>query len=125
MTTTAQEITARLHDDGSRLATDDGRHIEDMLADAGADRETSPAEYDLIRYTLPDGSVLTVRAGAGWDLGYAGCWCWQGAGHDEECAGGRWHPSAAAAAEIGASEDPAATAIAICETAPMRGGWRS
>ena len=37
--------------------------------------------------------------------------------------GGRWWPSDEAAAEIETAEDPAATAIRICEDAPHRGKW--
>jgi len=36
-------------------------------------------------------------------------------------AGGRWWPDASAQAEI----DSAEAAIRLCETAPMRGEWRS
>lgn len=40
-------------------------------------------------------------------------------------AGGRWWPDAAARLEIAASDDPAATAIAICASEPTRGRWHS
>jgi hypothetical protein len=31
-----------------------------------------------------DGTRLTV-AGCAWDIGYPACWCWQGAGHTDDC----------------------------------------
>lgn len=36
------------------------------------------------RYVFHDGSVITVT-GSFWDLGYDGCWCWQGLGHEVGC----------------------------------------
>jgi hypothetical protein len=39
-------------------------------------------------------------------------------------AGGVWWPDESAEAEIEASDDPAATALEICHTTPMRGSWR-
>lgn len=36
-----------------------------------------------------------------------------------------WWPSAEAEAEIDAAEDPAARAVKICSTSPMRGEWHS
>ena len=42
-----------------------------------------------------------------------------------DSAGGVWHPDDDTAAEIAASEDPAATAVAICDAEPMRGTWHS
>jgi len=43
---------------------------------------------------------------------------------ESDC-GGRWWPDAATAAEIEASDDPAATALRICDEETMRGEWRS
>lgn len=37
--------------------------------------------------------------------------------------GGTWHPDAGATKEIAEASDPDATAIRICEQAPMRGEW--
>jgi len=39
---------------------------------------------DIYRWAFPDGSVITI-AGAAWDFGFPGCWCWGGIGHTEEC----------------------------------------
>lgn len=36
----------------------------------------------------------------------------------------RWWPAGEAADEIDASDDPEATVLRICESAPMRGEWR-
>ena len=43
----------------------------------------------------------------------------------QDPAGGRWWPRDEAAAEIAASADPAAAAVRICTTQPMRGAWHS
>lgn len=40
--------------------------------------------FDVVAYDFADGSVITIAAGA-WDLGYPGCFCWQGAGHKDDC----------------------------------------
>ena len=37
--------------------------------------------------------------------------------------GGRWFPAPDALVEIEAADDPAATAVEICEREPMRGTW--
>ncbi len=39
--------------------------------------------------------------------------------------GGRWWPSESAEVEIDDSDDPAAAAVAMCWTEPMRGEWLS
>ena len=39
---------------------------------------------DVQRHTFGDGSCITV-AGECWDIGFDGCFCWQGDGHDDEC----------------------------------------
>lgn len=39
--------------------------------------------------------------------------------------GGRWWPDDETAEEIEASDDPAAEAVRICDTEPMRGTWKS
>lgn len=42
----------------------------------------------------------------------------------DDATGGRWFPGAAAADEIGASDDPSATAVRICRETPGLGTWR-
>lgn len=83
MTTLAALISARYHDDGQRWHDADGVYMEDALRVAGARHERSD-EHDSDRWTLPDGSIITI-AGGGWDYGYAECWCWQDGGHTDEC----------------------------------------
>lgn len=43
----------------------------------------------------------------------------------DDAEGGSWLPSADAVAEIEAADDPAACAVRICHSEPMRGEWRS
>ena len=43
----------------------------------------------------------------------------------EDSEGGIWWPNEEAAEEIMAAEDPAAAAVEMCETDPMRGVWHS
>ena len=31
------------------------------------------------------GEVWVTEAGEAWDFGFADCWCWEGAGHDDAC----------------------------------------
>lgn len=77
----AQRFSKLFDDDGQTFMTKDGQSISDVAERMGADRER---EHEKCRYTFPDGSIITV-AGDGWDLGYPDCWCWQGAGHHEDC----------------------------------------
>lgn len=53
-------------------------------ADGTRARQESDNATRWTRYTVPDGSVLTM-SGDSWDLGYPGCFCWQGVGHDAVC----------------------------------------
>ena len=82
--TLAETISRRYYSDDGQVWRDaDGVALEDALETAGAMRERSN-EHSAERYTLPDGSVITMQGG-GWDYGYPDCWCWQGAGHTEDC----------------------------------------
>jgi hypothetical protein len=83
--TTAEQIAARFHDDGQRWKDDQGIDLDTACAEAGGKRD-STGERMVYRWTFADGSVITA-AGGGWDLGYPDCYCWQGAGHTEDCAG--------------------------------------
>jgi hypothetical protein len=85
MTTTAEtaaQISAILGDDGQCWRAPDGETTLDTLCrDRGArvDRDG-----DRTRYTFEDRSVI-LDDGGGWDLGYTDCYCWQGAGHSDDC----------------------------------------
>lgn len=83
LTTIAETISHRYGDDGARWHDADGIYLEDALRAIGG-REVYSPEHSASRWTLPDGSVITT-AGGGWDYGYPDCWCWQGAGHPDEC----------------------------------------
>jgi hypothetical protein len=79
--TIAEQIAARLGDNGQRWQTTDGTTLEDLCMGAGASLRC--LEFDFYAYDFADGSTITV-AGAAWDLGYAGCYCWQGVGHETD-----------------------------------------
>lgn len=83
--TTAQKIANRLNNNGQVWETKDGVSFSDLIAKAVPQIDYRDGYgTDVIRYTFDDGSVIT-EAGAGWDFGYADCYCWQGAGHTELC----------------------------------------
>ena len=81
--TTAERISARYGDDGQCWVDGDNVTIDDACAaERGVTIDERPGTSGTVRYTFSDGSVLTI-AGDGWDLGFPGCYCWQGAGHDQ------------------------------------------
>lgn len=84
-TTTAQQVAALLDDDGQRWETRDGGvSLHDLATQNGA-RVTRRDGGDT-RYDFCDGSAIVTCGGHGWDLALSpDCWCWQGAGHSEEC----------------------------------------
>jgi hypothetical protein len=86
MRTIAETIAALLHDDGLRFTADDGRTLDDLVSDYPHDVAWRDGwrTGDVRRIDFRDGSCLTV-AGNAWDLGYPACWCWQGAGHTDDC----------------------------------------
>jgi hypothetical protein len=90
--TTAEGIAAQFHNDGQRFETENGITIEDVLAETAIDEDYRDGRgTDTVRYTFRDDSVLTI-AGDCWDLGYLGCFCSRGAGHDESCTEGPTAP---------------------------------
>lgn len=84
--TTAELIARRLGDDGTVWTAPDGRPVEDVLREEAArvDRDQGPSGTRT-RYVFEDGSAITC-AGDAWDVGFADCYCWAGAGeHDVDC----------------------------------------
>jgi hypothetical protein len=86
---TAEQVAAKLDDDGSKFWTGErsgeGAFLDEIAAEAGGRREQHEGRSsDEYRFVFPDGSVITV-CGAGWDLGFTDCWCWDSTGHDEDC----------------------------------------
>lgn len=82
----AEQMAERYGNNGRQWSDDAGVHLTDSMIEAGArclDRENARAGR-AARWQFPDGSVITT-AGDAWDLGYAGCLCWQGVGHDGRC----------------------------------------
>jgi len=78
----AAQISHLFDDDGQHFTADNGIELSKICADfAGVQGTTRDSEHGE-RYVFPDDSVITI-AGAGWDLGYPDCWCWQGTGHIE------------------------------------------
>ncbi len=86
--TAAQLIAAALGNDGICWATPDGVVLDDLIDLHGGrvDRHPEFPSVELYRAVFADDSALTVGV-LGWDIGYAGCWCWQGNGH-ENCTAG-------------------------------------
>ncbi len=88
--TIAQQIATRFNNDGqtwtapsdnpSNSAGED--HIQDVCLDLAEDTShTAGAD----RYDFADGSSIVITSSA-WDLGLpGGCFCWEGAGHDDTC----------------------------------------
>ena len=76
--TTATRIADLLNHDGERVLD-----MEALAEKRGAKSHRDGAGRT--RYTFADDSAITGADGA-WDLGYTYCWCWQGAGHTEDCA---------------------------------------
>ena len=86
---TAEDISAIFGDDGQVFQAPFGEGMHRTLDSVSNDHKASVEWRDgmgtgTYRYTYPDGSVITV-AGDGWDFGYPCCYCWQGAGHTQEC----------------------------------------
>ena len=80
--TTAELVGEQLGDDGETFVTIMGVRLLDPERCYGG--ETVHWRGDSHRHTYKDGSVITV-AGDYWDYGFPGCFCWQGAGHNEDC----------------------------------------
>jgi len=88
--TTAERIARMFNDDGQCFDPANGLHIscvtiEDVCGWECRVKIDHKGSY-ASRYTFEDESVLIVTEG-GWDLGHLDCWCWQGAGHSDECRG--------------------------------------
>ena len=91
MTSTAQQIADALDNDGQQWTTrptDDSepKTFTDLIAQHGG----SAIEWrdgwmvgDVHRLTFADGSVITI-AGSAWDIGFTGCFCWEGC-PDDDC----------------------------------------
>jgi hypothetical protein len=86
--TAAELIAAALGHDGQRWATPDGVTLGELIDrhDGRIERQTGTGSGSW-RAVFPDESAITVSGYAAWDIGYAGCWCWQGNGH-ENCTAG-------------------------------------
>jgi len=86
--TAAELIAAALDNDGQRWITSDGVIMDDLIDLHDGRIECQPnTGCNSWRAVFADGSAITVSGGAAWDIGYAGCWCWQGNGH-ENCTAG-------------------------------------
>jgi hypothetical protein len=83
--TTAQTIADLFDNDGQKFLLPDDVELDDICDDNHSRREYRDGwGTDTYRHVFPDGSVLTVAGGA-WDLGYRDCYCWQEAGHSDNC----------------------------------------
>jgi hypothetical protein len=87
--TMAERIASLLHGDGTCWQTDDGRTLDDLLREEGAEREHRGSleqvgsewrsEYE--RHVLPDGSAILTTP-TWWDIEGSQPWC--RAGHEED-----------------------------------------
>ena len=85
ITTIAQHISAALGDDGQQWRTrptdgTDSHTLDDLVAQHGGASvawRDGVRTGDTVQMSFADGSVITV-AGAAWDLGFPGCFCWAG-----------------------------------------------
>lgn len=84
--TIAEQIAAALGNDGQQWETRDGIAFATLMheQDANATWRDGWMVGDVVRYEFRDGSVIT-EAGDAWDIGYPDCFCWQGAGHSDDC----------------------------------------
>jgi hypothetical protein len=81
--TAAELIAAALGHDGTCWATPSGVVLDDLIDLHGGRIDHHPEfpSVELYRAVFTDDSALVVGVG-GWDIGYAGCWCWAGNGHE-------------------------------------------
>lgn len=110
--TTAETISKLFGDNGQVFTSRDGLELDEACAQAGGRREKR--DGGSVRWLFSDASAITVHGDA-WDIGFAGCWCWQGVGHDERCTARPVTESRAAAmlgAKGGAAKSEAKTAAA-------------
>ncbi len=90
--TIAQQIANALGNDGTQFCTSPTdetepltfRDLVEQHGGASIDWRDGWQTGDVRRHTFPDDSVITV-AGDAWDIGFDGCFCWQGDGHDDQC----------------------------------------
>ncbi|HYW04588.1 MAG TPA: hypothetical protein VFA86_11680 [Gammaproteobacteria bacterium] len=81
--TMAEQVAAMLGHDRHCWQTGDGLTLEEILSRCGESAAAqSSTNRKRRRFLFSDGSVLTCSAES-WDLGFAGCFCQQTAGHDE------------------------------------------
>jgi len=84
MTTTAEKISDRYNNDGTNFTDADDVNIGQACEESTNIVYRHPEDTRDHRYVFADNSVITFM-GEAWDIGYPNCWCWQGAGHTEEC----------------------------------------
>ncbi len=82
--TIAEKISKAFEDDGQRWRDAQGVHINEACSAALGLRTYDTTSADVYRWDFRDGSCLTM-CGDGWDLGFPRCYCWQEAGHVEDC----------------------------------------
>ncbi len=84
--TTAEQVAEIFSNDGLTWVVEiDGEDLDlvDVMIRHGAMLdERGPGREE--RWIFPDGSVITLAEEA-WDLGYTGCFCWAGIGHNAGC----------------------------------------
>lgn len=84
--TIAEAIANALGNDGMAWRTAENVSFDALIAQHGGahrDHNERPGT-EMVRYRFCDGSIIT-GAGAAWDIGFSDCWCWAGAGHQDNC----------------------------------------
>jgi len=84
--TTAEQVAEIFHNDGMtwtvEINGEDLDLVDAMRQYGGELDEIGPDREE--RWLFADGSVITLAEEA-WDLGYTGCFCWSGIGHNAGC----------------------------------------
>lgn len=73
-TTIAQQISARLDDDGQKFVTKDGTSIYELCELAAEHRCCREEREGNTRWVFKDGSAIVYNNMA-WDFGFQDCWC--------------------------------------------------
>lgn len=124
--TTAERISEMFGNDGQCFETSDGRSLDDVCDDHASPHDKH-VHFDAVRWEFDDGSAIS-SCGA-WDLGYHGCYCWQGGGHSEECPYSAVEPTEAQVEQSGYDEatemlDDAVAQGTLEDPSDLDNGWR-
>ena len=83
----AQQIAAKLRNDGQCFATADGVSLAELANETcGQEESATIRQSHLTRWVFPDESVILICE-RHWDFGFADCWCSESDGphHPQHC----------------------------------------